>query len=185
MPENGPGQPASPPAEVHTPFYGWRYDKAAPDGGFDLDQVPLTLEDVLHPQEDDVIPENTQHEPDRGKITWWCRSRSDAWTGARSVRLHRGLGREEGVKNHSPDISVFDHLNQPLPDRLGTFPVKDYGAPLPAGHRSGFPEHPHNDVTHNCAKYYQVAAFLPNRGSENRRRTSRIAPYRIRRRAMR
>src|SRR5207244_4251310 len=48
------------------PFpYGWRYvKKLLPDGSVDLEQVPLTLEDVLHPQLDDVMPENVFHERD-------------------------------------------------------------------------------------------------------------------------
>jgi Uma2 family endonuclease len=49
------------------PFrYGWRYvTLKLPNGRTTIDQVPLTLEDVLHPQEGDVIPENTQQERDR------------------------------------------------------------------------------------------------------------------------
>jgi hypothetical protein len=48
---NAPGAP--------NPFrYGWRFvRRTAEDGTESLDQVPLTLEDVLHPQENDVIPE--------------------------------------------------------------------------------------------------------------------------------
>src|SRR5262249_52752980 len=46
--------------------YGWRYvRRVTPDGGEEWDQVALTLEDVLHPQEGDVIPESKPHEADR------------------------------------------------------------------------------------------------------------------------
>ena len=39
--------------------YGWRYvQRTAADGTVQIDQVPLTLEDVLHPREGDVIPES-------------------------------------------------------------------------------------------------------------------------------
>jgi Uma2 family endonuclease len=49
------------------PFrYGWRYvRRTMPDGKEELDLVPLTLLDVLHPQEDDHIPENSRHERHR------------------------------------------------------------------------------------------------------------------------
>jgi hypothetical protein len=46
------------------PFrYGWRYDpRRQPDGTETVDRVPLTLLDILHPQEGDQIPENSRHE---------------------------------------------------------------------------------------------------------------------------
>jgi Uma2 family endonuclease len=46
------------------PFqYGWRYVRTRrPDGTEELEQVPLTLLDVLHPQEEDQILENSRHE---------------------------------------------------------------------------------------------------------------------------
>ena len=35
--------------------YGWReVQRALPDGSVEFDRIPLTLEDVLHPQEGDV-----------------------------------------------------------------------------------------------------------------------------------
>jgi hypothetical protein len=45
------------------PFrYGWRYVKRVlPDGTVDLEQMPLTLEDVLHPQEEDHISYTNLH----------------------------------------------------------------------------------------------------------------------------
>jgi hypothetical protein len=42
------------PAPADPFFYGFRYvPRPRPDGGSDLEMVPLTLEDILHPQEDD------------------------------------------------------------------------------------------------------------------------------------
>jgi colicin import membrane protein len=46
-------------------FYGWRYVHVQrADGTEDIDQVPLTLEDVLHPQEGDHIVNSTEHADD-------------------------------------------------------------------------------------------------------------------------
>ena len=46
-------------------FYGWRYvNVRRPDGSEDIDQVPLTLEDVLHPKEGDHIVNSTEHADD-------------------------------------------------------------------------------------------------------------------------
>ena len=49
------------------PFrYGWRYrPHERPDGKIEYEQVPLTLEDVLHPQMGDVMPKNTAHDRNR------------------------------------------------------------------------------------------------------------------------
>src|SRR3712207_5836999 len=46
------------------PFrYGWRYvQHDRPDGTFDIEQVPLTLEDVLHPQVGDQMPHSDAHQ---------------------------------------------------------------------------------------------------------------------------
>src|SRR5262249_21731640 len=43
--------------------YGWRpVRRRHSDGTAETEFVPLTLEDALHPREDDHIPENSQHE---------------------------------------------------------------------------------------------------------------------------
>src|SRR6516165_6986877 len=60
-PEDDAMKPTSTPLSHQEEFpYGWRYVRR----GDTLEQVPLTLEDVLHPQEGDVIPGNTQHDDD-------------------------------------------------------------------------------------------------------------------------
>jgi len=104
------------------PFYGWRYvERRGPDGNVYTEEVLLTLEDVLHPQEDDVIPENTVHEAERRYL-------SDIFH-ARESRLEAGLVLSdclvdwgvEGIKNHSPDISVFAGVKVRPPEPCGTF----------------------------------------------------------------
>jgi hypothetical protein len=53
------------PDESDPFFYGWRYvNVQRPDGTEDLDRVPLTLEDVLHPEEGDHIVNSTEHADD-------------------------------------------------------------------------------------------------------------------------
>src|SRR5437879_5841302 len=72
--------PASlPPVEPaeRPPFYGWRYVKRVlPNGEEVLEEQLLTLEDVLHPQEGDVIPERPIHEQDRGYLAWAIRAKN-------------------------------------------------------------------------------------------------------------
>jgi Uma2 family endonuclease len=58
------------PAEGPNPFrYGWRNVRITrPDGTQDLDRVPLTLEDVLHPEAGDIIVESDPHDWDRSYL---------------------------------------------------------------------------------------------------------------------
>ncbi len=62
------GRPDSEPQPSHEPKwfrYGWRYVRTTrPDGTEGFDQVPLTLEDVLHPELGDTIPEGNAHDDD-------------------------------------------------------------------------------------------------------------------------
>lgn len=46
------------------PFrYGWRYiHHSRPEGGIDIEQVPLTLEDLLHPEEGDQVTHSKEHQ---------------------------------------------------------------------------------------------------------------------------
>jgi Uma2 family endonuclease len=56
---------AGPAARVPTPDgfpYGWRYvNRRQPDGTTTVEQVPLTLDEALHPQEGDQVPESSRH----------------------------------------------------------------------------------------------------------------------------
>jgi hypothetical protein len=58
------------PVDVPDPFrYGWRYVRITrPDGTEDLDRVPLTLEDVLHPEAGDIIVQSDPHDWDRAYL---------------------------------------------------------------------------------------------------------------------
>src|SRR4051812_27662294 len=58
--------PPPPPAQEDPFRFGWRFVKRQrPDGSEELVQVPLTLEDVLHPEEGDHIPEDDLHSVER------------------------------------------------------------------------------------------------------------------------
>ncbi len=58
------------PADRPDPFrYGWRYVRITrPDGTEELDRVPLSLEDVLHPDAGDIILQSDPHDWDRGYL---------------------------------------------------------------------------------------------------------------------
>lgn len=92
------------------PFrFGWRYvHKPDVNGASELERVPLTPEDVLHPKWGDHIPEPTYQERARRYI-------ASVLTYRLAYRPHVlvlsdclvGWG-VKGLRDHSPDISVFD-----------------------------------------------------------------------------
>ncbi len=50
--------------------YSWRFVRCPmPDNRNNLEQVPLTLEDVLHPEVGDFIVHDDRHETDRMRLT--------------------------------------------------------------------------------------------------------------------
>lgn len=118
----------SPASGEETPFYGWRHiEHFEPDGTVRVETVLLTLEDVLHPQEDDCTPENTVHLADRTYLYNIAK--------AREPRLDRGLVLSDclidwGIaeqRNTSPDISVFARLEARPAHQIGTFHLTESG----------------------------------------------------------
>jgi Uma2 family endonuclease len=119
-----PAEPAPDPWR-----FGWRWARpTSPNGKPDQwEQVPLTPEDLLHPQEHDQIPENTIQARDRAylfsALTLRLRDRH-------RVRVFSDCLVDWGVpglRNHSPDISVFDKLRDPE-WAGGLFHVAEHGA---------------------------------------------------------
>jgi Uma2 family endonuclease len=137
--------------------YGWRYvNVRRQDGSVDVLQVPLTLEDVLHPQEDDVIPERPVHEMERGDLARIFRTRLP--------RLHNGLVLCDciinwgvpGVRNHSPDVSVFDELRQQPDLNIGTFYLALFGGHCLLALEIVSPHTRSNDVERKLEEYFQA-----------------------------
>ena len=69
--------------EADDPFrYGWRYvRRIQPDGTEVIDEVPLTLEDLLYPEEGDFVVQEPWHTQDftycYSALTAWFTGRSD------------------------------------------------------------------------------------------------------------
>lgn len=101
LPPSGP-----PPGD---PFrYGWRdVTIRRPDGTTDYEQVPLTLDDVVHPQEGDVILEGSLHDLMcaylAGVFRWRLRDDPRAL-----VLSDTGVYWEDrSLRHHSPDVCVI------------------------------------------------------------------------------
>jgi len=101
VPKPGPGQP--------DPFrYGWRYVRVrGPDGTESLEQVPLTLEDVLHPEMGDFIVQSDPHDDDLNYLKDVFKSRLGDDSHAAVVSDCRVDWNLADVRPLAPDIAVF------------------------------------------------------------------------------
>jgi hypothetical protein len=156
-----PPLPPTPPQEGQKPFYGWRYlHHYDADGREYLEEVPLTLEDVLYPQEGDEIPMRPQHQIECAYLANVLRARyADDSTVAVLSDCLIDWGVEE-QRNHQPDICVFRDVLIPPDPKRGTFHL------LPSGGRTVLvaevvsPDTRVNDVVHKPVDYHRLGIPL-------------------------
>lgn len=116
--------------EQPDPFrFGWReVQQIGRNGAKQRVRVPLTPEDVLHPKKGDHILENTQQERDRGYLAYvlrWRLSGNPRILVMSDCLINWGI---RGLGDHSPDVSVFEGVNDPHGRNWGTFVVAAEGA---------------------------------------------------------
>jgi hypothetical protein len=141
--------------------YGWRFlKKLLPDGSTDLVQVPLTLEDVLHPEEGDVIPESTDQERDGEYLRPIFRGRAARLAGGHFLADCLIDWDMPGVRNHSPDLAVFRDVLHPPVENIGTFRVRTFGGRCVLVVEIVSPDRRDNDVVHKLREYHQVRVPL-------------------------
>ncbi len=121
---------ARPEQATDDPFrYGWRYVWQKNDKGMPVQvQVPLTLADVLHPQEEDRIVQNDLHDRDcvyLREVLRRASARLPAPIVFHDMRIDWGV---EGVLPLGPDEIVFQGLQRPWVPGQGTFHVADWAA---------------------------------------------------------
>ncbi len=174
-------KPAPWPRREEEPFYCLRYiDRVRPDGTVEVETVLLTLEDVLHPQEGDVIPENSVHEAERRYLSDTCH--------AREARLERGLILSDclvdwgidGLGNHSPDISVFSDLKARQPEPIGIFDFRASGGRCLTLIELVSPHTRSTDVEGKTREYHRVKVplfVMVDQEQKNGPRTLRVFRY--------
>jgi colicin import membrane protein len=91
------------------PFrYGWRHVRHEhPDGTETWDRVPLTLEDVLHPQEEDFVAQNVPHQSRQRYLQNVISARLADDPAAIVVADLLIAWDVPGLKGHAPDIAVI------------------------------------------------------------------------------
>jgi len=94
------------------PFpYGWREVRVeTPDGGFRFEQVPLTLEDELHPQEGDYTVSSHAHGLDCTYLYYTLGAQVSSDPHTVVIEDMEVFWDVPGVKQHRPDIAVIPRV---------------------------------------------------------------------------
>ncbi len=88
--------------------YGWRYVRVRrPDGKYEIDQVPLKLEDILHPEVGDFIVQTDYHNEDVANLKAMFKARLKPTPRVVVLSDCRINFNIPGVKPLGPDIAVF------------------------------------------------------------------------------
>jgi hypothetical protein len=153
MPSGQPPKPEFP--------YGWRFvRRTLPDGSTELEQVPLTLEDVLHPQEDDVIPVRPIHALDCVYLADVFRTRPLGPAVTYVSFDHLVDWGVPGQRDTSPDVGVFVGLREPPRLAGGTLDLQGLGGRCLLFVEVVSPERRVNDVVHKFREYYLAGVPL-------------------------
>jgi colicin import membrane protein len=138
-------------------YYGWRYvDQIGPDGQIMTIRVPLTKEDVLHPQEDDFIVQNDDHTKD----CHYLKTILDAYLSDRpAVHVfydHRMDWGVEGIEPHGPDFAVVDGFPEAWDGQRGTFCLTEFAARVLLVIEVTSPTTRDTDLDEKVDEYYQA-----------------------------
>jgi Uma2 family endonuclease len=107
--EPPPVAPIAPAPDADDPFrYGWRWVPNDPiDGRHKLRQIPLTLEDVLHPEEGDELMYSEAHGRHRIHLYNVLSACTKDVAGAVVLTAMRIAWDVPGLKAHGPDLMVI------------------------------------------------------------------------------
>jgi len=172
--------PAPPPAD--DPFrYGWRYvRRPTPDDPDHLEPVPLTLEDVLHPDVGDFIVHSDRHETDRMYLTAVLRARLEAHGRAIVLSDVRVAWDVPDLRPHGPDVMVIPGLRERRD--WSTFDVAEEGVRPALMIEITSPETRENDVVWKVAHYARAGVaqyvIVDNIGRRGERQL-RLLDYRL------
>jgi len=156
-------------AETDDPFrYGWRYvRRTQPDGTTVIDEIPLTRNDLLYPEEGDFVVQEPWHTQD----FTYCYSALTAWFAAQSTVVVLGDCRVDwgvpGIRPLGPDIVVLYEVPHWL--RQATFHLADEGGIPVLVVEIASPSTRDNDLGIKQAFYYRVGVqkyIIVDRGPE-------------------
>ncbi len=165
------------------PFrYGWRFVlRPTPNNPYHLEQVPLTLEDVLHPEVGDFIVHNDRHETDRIYLTEVLRARLESSGVAIVLTDVRIAWDIPGLRAHGPDVMVIPGIAER--QNWSTFDVAAEGVRPALIIEITSPETRENDLERKVEHYAQAGVaqyvIIDDMGGRNRERRLRLLDYRL------
>lgn len=130
--------------------------RTAADGPVEWYRQPLTLEDLLHPQEGDVSPEAPRHTLECIYLADVIRAKNHDRPGFFVLRDGLVDWGVPGLRNPSPDVSVFGHLAVEPDLTAGTFRVVPSGGRCVLAIEDVSPNTRENDVVHKFREYHQA-----------------------------
>lgn len=157
------------------PFrYGWRYvPRVGPDGAKTLEQIPLSLEDVLHPEEEDFIVHTDGHNEDCAYLKAVFKSRLADVRNSVVLSDCRIDFDVEGVRPLGPDVAVFFEVERHID--WSTFYLGEEGARPALVVEVTSPDTRKNDVGikvdyyHRAGiPYYVIADVYREQGNDRR-----------------
>jgi Uma2 family endonuclease len=165
--------PPNPPLpETPDVFYGWRFvQHDLPDGNVVFDQVPLTLEDILHPEEGDQVTHSDAHQ--RRCIYLYNVLRSRLANNPHAVVLNdvRIKWDDPELRPHGPDLMVIFNVRERK--NWSTFDVAEEGTRPVLIIEVTSPETRGIDLTHKLDHYdiagvplYVIVDAVERRGQE-------------------
>ena len=152
-----PPSPSPSPPKPSGPFlYGWRdIFRRDANGVLVHDQIPLTLEDVLHPQMGDVISEGSLHDNMRMYVANIARARL-AHDPTALVLSDTGVYWDiEELRHHSPDLAIILGVKRQK-ENWASFFVAEEGVRPRILMEIVSPNTRTNDVEKKFIQYYQA-----------------------------
>ncbi len=145
------------PAKVDPFRFGWRFVKQTTPEGDEIErQVPLTEEDVLHPQEEDFIVNTDRHD----RIAVYLKLAGTTRCADRKDILVVGNLRVDWASKHGwahgPDVAVFKAAKASWRDDMGTLHVAKMKAKPLLVVEATSPSTRGNDFGHKLREYYLV-----------------------------
>ncbi|RRR72250.1 MAG: Uma2 family endonuclease [Candidatus Viridilinea halotolerans] len=135
--------------------YGWRYvQRHGAPAGAELERVPLTLEDVLHPEVGDFIVHSDRHETDRMYLTQVLRAHIEPNGQAIVLSDVRIAWDHAELRAHGPDVMVIPGLS--TRQDWSTFAVAEEGERPALIIEITSPETRNNDLTIKVVHYALV-----------------------------
>jgi Uma2 family endonuclease len=139
------------------PFrYGWKeVPRKLPDGRTDYVNEPLTLEDLLHPEENYKIMNGSRHDDETSYLKEVIRTKLAPDKHALVLRDTGVYWDDPALKHHSPDVAVILGIREPR-EQWPSFHVAEEGVRPVLIIEVVSPSYRENDVETKFVQYHQA-----------------------------